>query len=249
MEDSNYLNEARNYYEVLEISLDASQEEVHRAYSRAKNAYSGDNIALYSLMSADDCNKILELVEEAYSIIGIPEKRREYDRARGLNQPKIEMHDSRNTLFQTELNTHQDKSLTSQTFEPSKENEDKEKDFSIYRNESAGISKISASNRFSLSYDRDSQFEQEIETSTDFTGDFLKRIREYKNVDIKRLSEMTRISKTYITNIEEDQYQKLPATPYARGFVYQYAKCLKLNPELVATSYMRHLKKLKDDQQ
>ena len=59
---------------------------------------------------------------------------------------------------------------------------------------------------------------------------------------------MTRISKTYIKNIEEDEFSKLPADVYTRGFVYQYAKTLKLNPELAATSYLHNIRQLKAEQ-
>ena len=88
-----------------------------------------------------------------------------------------------------------------------------------------------------------------MRTVQEFTGSFLKTIREYKNVSVERMAEMTRISKTYIRNLEEENVEKLPALVYTRGFVYQYAKCLKLNPELVATSFLHHIKKLKAQSQ
>jgi cytoskeletal protein RodZ len=87
--------------------------------------------------------------------------------------------------------------------------------------------------------------EQKIEQSTEFTGAFLKQIREYKNVPMERLVEMTRISRTHLEAIEGDVIGKLPADVYTRGFVAQYAKVLKLNPDLVATSYIHHIKRLK----
>jgi cytoskeletal protein RodZ len=59
------------------------------------------------------------------------------------------------------------------------------------------------------------------------------------------MAEMTRISKTHITAIENEDVAKLPADVYVRGYVYQYAKVLKLEPERVATSYLLHFKKLK----
>src|SRR5690554_3163334 len=76
----------KNYYEVLEVPIDAGAEEIHKGYVRAKNAYSQDSLALYSLMTKDECMQILELIEEAYSILSEPNKRRLYDEARGINQ-------------------------------------------------------------------------------------------------------------------------------------------------------------------
>jgi cytoskeletal protein RodZ len=61
------------------------------------------------------------------------------------------------------------------------------------------------------------------------------------------MSEMTKVSKTYIKNIEDEDTTRLPAIVYVRGFVYQYAKCLKLNPDLVATSYTYRLKNQKSE--
>src|SRR5690606_31645407 len=94
------------------------------------------------------------------------------------------------------------------------------------------ISKISAYKKFGLNYNPNSEMEQNIENCTDYSGDFLRRVREYKNVSIDRMADMTKISKTYIRNIEDDDFTKLPAEVYTRGFVYQYAKVLKLNPDL-----------------
>jgi cytoskeletal protein RodZ len=81
-----------------------------------------------------------------------------------------------------------------------------------------------------------------IEQTTLFDGAFLKKVREYKNVELIRMADMTKVSKTYLRHIEEENTEGLPALVYVRGFVYQYAKCLKLNPDQVATSYLGHLK-------
>ena len=58
------LDEKKNYYEVLEVNAEATLQEIHNAYVRSKNAYSGDSAALYSLMSQDECSKILSQINE-----------------------------------------------------------------------------------------------------------------------------------------------------------------------------------------
>jgi len=201
----------KNYYEVLEVPADADANQIYQAYLRQKQTYAQDNIAIYSLLSKDECDRFLNLVEEAFEIIGDPEKRQKYDYARGLNQ------DLEKGIYG---NKKPERS-------PVPERQ---------------ISKLVARKKFELEFSVDEDLEKEIECTTDFTGEFLKRIREYKKVDIPRLAEMTKISKTYINNIEEENYLGLPAPVYVRGFVYQYAKCLKLNPDLVASSYTKRLK-------
>lgn len=223
--------EKKNYYEVLEIEPSANPQQIENAYIRARNAYSGDSVALYSLMTKDDCENILGQIEEAYSVLGFPEKRREYDRLRGFNQSGF--------ASPSREQVHSGSSL-----------EDRNKDTVQYENYGsnlieAKVSKITAQKKFGLEYSEDSEMDRKIRECTEFTGSFLKQIREYKNVTIERMAEMTRISKTHINAIENEDTSKLPADVYVRGYVYQYAKVLKLNPEQVAASYLLHFKKLR----
>ncbi len=233
----------KNYYEVLEIPVGASPQDIERAYVRAKNAYAGDSAALYSLMSADECAAVLAQVEEAYSVLGFPEKRREYDRVRGLNQgPRS------NPLEETLTPASwRSPSPTEGTPLANPVPESQAFQYQDYgsKNQEAKVSKVQALKKFTLDYTHDHAMEQKIEQATEFNGPFLREIREYKGISMERLVELTRITRTHLDNIEKDNIAKLPAEAYARGFVYQYAKVLKLNPDLVATSYIHHIKRLK----
>lgn len=239
----------KNYYEALEVPVNATLQEIHNAYIRAKNTYSEDSAALYSLMSPQECKAVLEQIEEAYSVIGVAEKKREYDKIRGLNQENTPEGYSKEIKNRPEYSPKKNLDLTEQTLHeknPSagQDNFTYESNRQSGKNE-ANTSKVYAFQKFGLDYENNSEFEQEIENCSHYTGDFLRKIREYKNVTIERMADMTKISKTYIRHIEDEDFSKLPANVYTRGFVYQYAKCLKLNPELVATSYMHHLGQLK----
>lgn len=223
--------ERKNYYEVLEVEPNANPQQIENAYIRSRNAYSGDSVALYSLMTKDECDSILGQIEEAYSVLGFPEKRREYDRLRGFNQsglktPKMEKIHTVHSI------------------------EDRPKDEIQYENFGsnlieAKVSKLTAQKKFGLEYEENNEMEGKIRDCNDYSGIFLKSVREYKNVTIERMAEMTRISKTHITALENEDVSKLPADVYVRGYVYQYAKVLKLDPDRVATSYLLHFKKLK----
>jgi curved DNA-binding protein CbpA len=267
------LLDSRNYYDVLEVQPGCTDAEIKLSYTRARNAYSGDSVALYSLMSNDECEKMLDLIEEAFSILSVPNKRREYDKVRGLKQLDIPEQDS-NLTMQEKLqlaakNSQQAQStpvrnitddLMNETLSSASTNREESFEYntstaaqnqnsnhsyvSIKKN--VDIPKVSAFKQFSLDYTPSPEFDVEIENCTEFTGAFLQKIREYKDVSIERMAEMTRISKTYIRNIEADHFENLPAIVYTRGFVFQIAKCLKLNPELVANSYIHLLKQAKN---
>lgn len=245
-------SETSNYYEVLEIPVDSTLQDIHNAYLRSKNAYSGDSAALYSLMSTEECEKILNQIEEAYTIIGAADKRREYDKARGFNQNQTPEGFTEEFLskpsYAPQKSLEEAHTIDNSHEEIIKENALKQ-EFQYQQEHSqknqAAVSKIQAANKFGLNFQKDESIEQEIENCIQFNGAFLQKIREYKKVTIERMAEMTKISKTYIKLIESEEYSKLPADVYTRGFVYQYAKCLKLNSDIVATSYIQRLRELK----
>lgn len=229
-------NDLKNYYEVLEIPHNAKAEDIYYSYQRAKAAYSNDSLALYSLISAEECRNILNLVEEAYTILSDPSKRKMYDEARGFNQQNT-IDYSPNLFYQgTKDNFIKSPSLNSF---PKAEVQKGQNGETI---PSASMNKLVAQQRFSLDYVVNEDFEKEIEEKVEFSGEFLQKIREYKNITIERLADMTKVSPMNLRYIEAENFSKLPAPVYVRGFVFQYAKCLKLKPEVVANSFVTRMK-------
>jgi len=72
-----------------------------------------------------------------------------------------------------------------------------------------------------------------------YSGKALKKIREQKGVDLKRIAQVTKINITYLRLIEDDNYALLPAPVYIKGFLVQYAQYLELPPEKVRDGYMK----------
>ena len=83
--------------------------------------------------------------------------------------------------------------------------------------EQQSLKKLVETNKYQLSYDIDDDLEKKIREATDFNGEFLKEIREYKKVTIEKMADMTRISKTNIRNLESENTDTMPATVYVRG--------------------------------
>ncbi len=69
----------KNYYELLNISLEATFEEVDAAYKEARALYGEDSVAVYSLYSPEEREAMLKSVLEAYTILKDPAKRDAYD--------------------------------------------------------------------------------------------------------------------------------------------------------------------------
>lgn len=94
----------------------------------------------------------------------------------------------------------------------------------------------------SRNHELDSAMEERIQKLQDVNGAFLKAVRAYKKVSAEEIMDILKISKTYLTALEEDDVTKLPANVFVRGFVIQYAKALKLEHEKVAAAYMEYLR-------
>jgi curved DNA-binding protein CbpA len=74
----------QSYYEVLDVSFNANPEIIRTAYIRAKNAYNRDSLATYSLFDKEESKRILNEIEEAYTILSDSDKRRKYDESHGI---------------------------------------------------------------------------------------------------------------------------------------------------------------------
>ena len=77
------------------------------------------------------------------------------------------------------------------------------------------------------------------DSSTEFEtlGALFRRLRLERSLDINDVSEETRIPPKTIRAIETDDYDRLPAPAFARGFYSLYAKMLDLNHDEIIRRY------------
>jgi flagellar biosynthesis protein FlhG len=73
----------------------------------------------------------------------------------------------------------------------------------------------------------------------EYDGQRLQRLRERRSIEIDEIAGVTKVNPTYLRFLEEERFDDLPAAVYVRGFLKSYARCLGLDPDRVARSYMR----------
>ncbi len=180
-----------NYYELLSVEPTASDEEIRRANRRARDVYSRESIVVSGLYSASRLDELHAKIEDAYSTLMDPRKRKEYD----------------SKLFPEGLpNRHVP------TIPPP-----------IAVEESLPIERPNM---------------PAVDPETDFTGPLMQQIREAHGIELREISEKTKIGMTYLSAIEGETFDKLPAVVYVRGFLVEYAKILHLDVERVLATYL-----------
>jgi hypothetical protein len=70
----------QNFYELLDISPHASQQELELSYQRARRVFSSNSVATYALFQAEELNLLRRRIEEAFRVLSNPERRSLYDR-------------------------------------------------------------------------------------------------------------------------------------------------------------------------
>ena len=189
-----------NYYNVLEIDPSASQEEIYDAYKKAKATFSLDSPDLYKIFTYQEAMDWIDLIEEAYAIIGHPNTRRVYDREKEY-QKKPTPKNQAQTDIAPEIPDGYHTTPLSQ-------------------------------------YKMDVKMEEFIQNQEIYDGLLLKKVREYKKIDLDSFSKYTCIAIRHLYAIENNNFSVLPAPVFVRGYIIQYCRVLGLDQEKVVSSFM-----------
>ncbi len=83
--------EQQSYYELLEISPSASEDQILDAYARAMETYSPDSIAVYTLADPEQLEALRQQLTRAMETLSELDKRLEYDRSIGMTRSDEEV--------------------------------------------------------------------------------------------------------------------------------------------------------------
>ena len=199
--------EELNHYEALEIGIDATAEQVEKAYRMLEATYEPDSLAVYSLLDAADVTAISERIEAAYQVLSDEEGRQGYDLSlRGAEKSEVSLDD-----------------------------------------DVSGEDVEAGDHARALALEDVQALDDGEAEPRDFDGAGLRCARERRGIPLEQLAAQTKINRTYLRWIEDDNYDELPALVYVRGFVISYARAIGLDPDRVVTSYMSHLEDAQSD--
>ena len=206
--------EELNFYEILNIPLNASYFEIRQAYKKELSIYDGDSMISYSFFSDDERAEILKKIEEAFLTLVDDKKREEYDRSlvdsgvvpasiRGKTKQKKPI-----PLFQKGW------SPDHTAFVKRVKRKVQEQD----------VTAISA----------------EILSKEVISGNDLKRLRESIGIRLQEVFEVARIRKSVLRAIEGDQFDELPPMVYLKSFLKSYAELLQIDVKKIVEGYTRN---------
>lgn len=208
-----------NYYEVLELNENATQQEIYTAYVKAKITYSAENKALATVFSSEEAKALRNLVQEAYEVLSNNDYRNIYEK-----RMLAAAHAKLDASTEIDISAHAIKTASDDMFQKIV--------LPVVKLESTAAPV------------RDEEFEKEISEKKSWDGQDLKKVREYKKLSFDELTDITKINPWYIAAIEEMNPAGLPVEVFVRGYVIQVAKALGLKEKIVADSYMRLFRKM-----
>jgi curved DNA-binding protein CbpA len=213
--------EDMDYYELLEVSYRATAQEIHKAYERVRKIYDPNSIALYSLFSPEETDKIRQRIEDAYRTLIYDENRRDYDRTlRDIPSPVTPEPPQPEVRYQP-------RPPTPPTVVPRVE----ERPPAPQELRAAPPQPAPPALP---------EIPQPVPADiTEFSGSVLKMLRELRGLSTRNVADATKLSARYIEAIEEDNYTKLPARPYLRGFLFSYGRAIGYEPQRIVNDYLK----------
>jgi len=206
-----------NFYELLEIPINASPFEIRQAYRNALSIYEEGAIISDAFFADDERNSILRRIEEAFSTLIDKDRREDYNReligAGVIDAVSLEKCKPKKKgpipLF----------SLKKRKGPPSSTRWVKD------RINEKDIRKVS----------------QEIVSKRLISGRDLKELRKTMGIAIDEIFEETRISIKVLTAIENDDVTSLPQRFYLKNFLRAYAELFKLDAEKLIDGYLENI--------
>ena len=204
----------QNYYELLDISPQASTQEVRWAYDQAMSIYSADSIPTYSLLSQKERERILSRIVDAYKTLTNGHLRAEY------NQQLLESGE----LLPEDLGLF---SLEKPDTINGKLREVKLE--SLVTGEKTAESPLPfAEDGLTL-----------IDIDSAVSGKDIQALRIAREINIEDIHKKTNIPKKTLEDIEEERFEELPALVYLKGFLKAYARILNVNESQMMNGYVK----------
>ncbi|MGH9391775.1 MAG: helix-turn-helix domain-containing protein [Vicinamibacteria bacterium] len=220
----------QDFYQVLEVGYDASPEEIQSAYEDAREIYGREALVSVSILSEPERRRTYDRIAEAYQTLIAEESRRLYDESLGI--PRRSASRSR-----VAVKRHETPLILASALNPL----DTEA-LSEAEGELPSSSPTPPPDEKPTPEPRRSPLQ--LGLTEEATGEFLRLAREGLGLDLATISAETKIGCSMLEYIEGERVDRLPAPVYLKNFTLQIARCLGLDEEKVARTYLSRIRRL-----
>ncbi|MGK7346517.1 MAG: helix-turn-helix domain-containing protein [Candidatus Nitrospinota bacterium M3_3B_026] len=197
------------HYEILNLPFTVSEREVEEAYLQLTYVYGDSSMAWYGALADEERRWMLNRIQRACETLRKEQTRREYDEKElGLSEQEKEKLDMEKTH---ELKAIRLMDAPAKAQPPSG---GAERDRS--RKKNAAPASIPAR----------------------VTGSHLRNIRNARGASLDEIAQITKVKKSYLEAIENEDIKSFPAPIFMKGFLKAYAKALGLDPEEISDRYL-----------
>lgn len=71
-------------------------------------------------------------------------------------------------------------------------------------------------------------------------GSVLKALRESRHLTIDQIAALSKVGSRFLKALEEDRHEALPGRVFARGFLIEYARAIRVSDAELVERYLRH---------
>jgi curved DNA-binding protein CbpA len=201
---------SKTYYELLGVAPHVGTGQIQAAYRFARSLYSGEATPTYGILDADERSRMLVLVEDAYAALSNPNARRDYD---------------------AQLSAQRGVPASAPAVSAPPQNSEK-------RRAEKGPARISEP--LPVSPPPEAAAGPPLSVPDAVTGSTLRALRESRGLSIDQIAALGKVGSRFLQALEEDRHGALPGRVFARGFLIEYARALRVSESDLVDRYLRN---------
>jgi len=213
--------EELNFYELLDLKPAAVADEIHRAYRNVRQTYAAGSLAIYSVLTEEERERLQARIKQAYAVLSDEVRRSAYDR-------------------QLDLTGNAAQAALDATKQATRD----------FRNNLSGTvwgrvkEVLPAQGRLVETVSRVLKSRRSGKPGSDLTissGSYLESIRKLKGLSLEEISERTKIKVRFLEALEREDYGRMPSGAYQRYILKALAQAIDLDPQAVVDDFQRRV--------
>jgi DnaJ-class molecular chaperone len=203
-----------DFYEILNLRLDATQIEIENAYLLAMATYHEEAMASYGVLTTRERGLILDRIEDAFQTLADPKTRSAYDAMIASSRPE-----------------HKKRAYFRKSTEKL-EIEDAEKKEKLWdRFKSAVLPRRLWKRKDDSNGKKNGKEWENLQKDRYYYGEYLRNVREQRGLTLEEAARTCDISAALLKALEDEDDGALPEGKDRIKLLKAYAGCLGLNPE------------------